>query len=138
MSDKSTDNLAGYAIIDRAKVTPAPPEVKQGDNQIFFWRKMGNTVKCDGYTPMGWYAEGIGESLVESLKDWAQWADIMDMDGVPDESPMPPPRTASTGSFILFVEKQDVAVYRGMDEVLVAAAEAFGFGASRVKIKVFP
>jgi len=70
--------MNGYEIIKRDKDSVLVP----GAKKIFYWKKgyceTDFYYKCDGYSPKGYYAEGLGDTLVESLTSIFEWFSILD------------------------------------------------------------
>lgn len=78
--------MRGYAI-ELLKVNTK--DIKPSDRRIVCWKKGGSDTnevfwKCNGYSPLGYFAEGIGrcgQGREDAIKDLFKWFDILDKEG---------------------------------------------------------
>ena len=50
-----------------------------GDKCIYWW-KTNDRIKCDGYSPLGYYAQGSANNLEEAIDEIFIWFVILDKD----------------------------------------------------------
>jgi len=68
-------NINGYEIRLRNDGDIAT----EGDNVIYYWAK-ANGYKCDGYSNLGYYSQGLGETLQECIDSLFTWFTSLDQD----------------------------------------------------------
>jgi len=72
---KLQNKINGYEIKKRSE-----KEAFSGDKIIYWWTTRDEAIKCDGYSPLGYFAFGLGDDLEKSLESIFFWFKDLDED----------------------------------------------------------